>query len=340
MPAARCGSCVYHRTVIQASDTRTREADTRHAMRYADDLVRASEIDDRATALLAWAVCSDSRVTNDPVGSFADRGWSRYSHFTKSAVAAVSSTDTAVALQPLRTAFVAAVDRLSIFGGLDGALRLPLTALARLQVGTVTATEVAEGQIKPIGRFDFELSGTTPTKVEASIVATAEALRSLDPATQAGMSAHLVSAAAAATDVSLIARLTTGSPAASADPGTLLQAISGGAPRRPYLIGSYETLVPLAGTLRDLRELGVGILVTPAAAGMLIAVDAAGLLLSDGGATVEVSRHADILMDDGGSPAGTTVVSLWQRNLQAVRAERWIRVDFRADAVAFATVTP
>jgi hypothetical protein len=167
---------------------------------------------------------------------------------------------------------------------------------------------------------------------------TAEFAKAMNPAAQAGITELLINATKEAFNVEVVAALTAGAPAASSDVGTLLAAISGGAPAKPYIIGGYDTLVPLVDSLVALQALGVGVIPTPAASGMLIAVDATGVLFADGDATVATSRHATMLLDDGsgGSPGPT--VSLWQANLQALRAEWWFQIAFRPDASAWMNV--
>ena len=251
----------------------------------------------------------------------------------------VFSTDTGVELGPQpKAAFLAQTDRESLVRGLSSP-RFPLNGAARLQVGTVVAHQVGEAAVKPIGKIEFDLAGPG-AKIAATVVLSEETARSLDPATQDGVTAVLTSALARATDVYLVSVLTAGTPTGSATVADLFAAIE--APRRPVLIGGFDTVLALAaGTVRDLQGLGVQIMTSPAAAGLLIAVDAAGVLISDGDVVVETARHADVLLDDGaGSPSGTTVVSLWQQNLAALRAERWLRVAVRSESVAWATVTP
>jgi hypothetical protein len=107
-----------------------------------------------------------------------------------------------------------------------------------------------------------------------------------------------------------------------------------GNPRRPTLIGGYDSLIPLAPTLRDIRELGVNILVTPAATGLLIAVDGAGLLISEGDIEVTTARHATVSL--AGSPSVPNL-NLWQSNLIALRAEQFVRFAVRDGATAYAS---
>jgi hypothetical protein len=166
-----------------------------------------------------------------------------------------------------------------------------------------------------------------------------EAARVLDLPTQDGVRQVLVAACARATDRALLDVLTAGAPAGSATPAVLLAAISGGQPSAPFLIGGYDALLRLApGTLRDLGDLGIQILASPAAAGQLVALDASGLLISDDGVEVRTARHGSLLMDDGGSPEGTTVLNMWQSNFECVRAERYLRFALRDGAAAWATV--
>ena len=135
----------------------------------------------------------------------------------------------------------------------------------------------------------------------------------------------------------LFSRFTSGTPAASSDPGTLLAALSGGAARAPVLFGAYGTLLGLAaGVLRDLRDLGVIVVPVPEAGDYFVMVDAPGVLFADGGVELNTAAHASVDWDNA-SPA-TATFSLWENNCLGIRGERWIRADFRADAVAFASV--
>ena len=57
---------------------------------------------------------------------------------------------------------------------------------------------------------------------------------------------QLVSAVAAAYDAALVAALTSGAPTAGSGVGDLLSSISDGAPAKPYVIGGYDSLIPIA----------------------------------------------------------------------------------------------
>ena len=261
-----------------------------------------------------------------------------YSRFTKD-VDPVLSSDTGVTVPALDAGFIGQESRQSVLGKLLGlgAQSFTLGRAMRLQVGRLTAATVEEGATKPVGRIDFELAGA-PTKVAAAIVVSQEAVQSFGAATSDGITNALISASAAAVDVALVQVLTAGSPVGSASVADVFAACADGAPSRPVLISSLGTMLALpTGTIRDLQAMGVAVVTTPAAQGWLIGLDASGLAISDAGVSVQTAMHADILMDDGGSPPSSTVVSLWQLNLACLRAERFIRLALRQGACAFAS---
>jgi hypothetical protein len=281
------------------------------------------------------------------------RGVSRqFMPILKEAVDALDSSSEIAALRSLSAAFIGGVDSQSVFGQLSNVRRVP-PAKARLMIGVVEADVVAEETVKPVAAMEFDTADLRPVKVPATIIVSAELYRSLEPTALDVMRSSLAAALARAMDMRLLDPTSDAVPdvrpasltsdltpvSASADAagiGALLAAISNGQPAQPVVIGDYASLAPLAGALRDLRDvLGLKVIVSSAAAGTIIALDEAGLLFTDGGVVAETAKEANVLMDDGGSPAGTTVVSLWQRNLVALRAERFLSWVKRPDAVAY-----
>lgn len=245
---------------------------------------------------------------------------------------------------PLSAAFVGQVDRESIVGRIVPGLRLPPLVPMRVQTLDIEASTVGEGNSKPIARPAFTVDPSTPTKHVAMVVVSDDLLRAVDAVTLDSLHGMIVSATAAAVDTALVAAWTSGTPTAGstatlATIGALLNAISGGAPRRPYVIGSFATLAPLADSIDGLGKLGVTVLTTPAAGSRLIAVDGAGLVLSDAGAEVIVGRHASVSVSDGGSPEVFSTISLFQNNMSALRGERFLSVRGRANAFAFANIS-
>jgi hypothetical protein len=310
-------------------------------MRYASDHIRDIELEDRAAASIAWAVGKNTRYALNAWDHMNAAGYAHYKHFTKAATEPHTVDDLhSDDILQFTSAFLGMVVPRTLLGRLEGSQEFGLTQGARLLLGTVTARVVAEAELKPIGRLSFDVAGPA-SKITGEIVATREAVRSVDAKTIAGIRDALVAATVTASDVFTVDAVTAGSANPSTGVGDLLSAISGGSPARPYLVGGFDTLVPLAGTLADLRSLGVGILATPAAAGKLIAIDASGLLVSDEGASISIARHASILMSDDGTDVGSpgpTTVNLWQADLEALRCERFLRLPFRPAAIAWAAV--
>jgi hypothetical protein len=307
------------------------------------DFVQETENNRRATAWVAHVVGFNRHLVEDPIAALS-RDFGAYSWITKAAVDVVSADDWRAATAPLASAFLAGVDAQSILGRLAaaGAISIDLASHVKMLLGTVTAQVVDEGAPKPVGRLEFDLPGDAPSKITAEIVCSTEALRSLNLGALQGVRQALRSAVAARTDEYLISTLTTaaGSPESSAHLGALLATISEGRPAAPVVIGGLAELLLLdSGVLRDLRDLNVTILQTPAAAGKLFAVDAAGLMVADSGAELTIARHATVLLDDGSSPMTTTPTDLWTRNLAALRCERWLRCVVRPGAVSYGEVS-
>lgn len=67
---------------------------------------------------------------------------------------------------------------------------------------------------------------------------------------------------------------------------------------------------------------------SPADGGLIVAINASSVMLADdGGVEIDISREASLQMDsspDSPATGSTTLVSLWQHNMVAIRAERFI----------------
>jgi hypothetical protein len=305
------------------------------------DHVQSLETKARATARLAWAIANDNWLsdTSNSVASFNARGWKRYEGHAKAATSATTTTDEAIALMPLDTALLREIGQATIDGRLDGALRLPLTVASRLQVGSVTATTVDESGTKPVARLTFTVGDAPVEKTIGEIIISREAAQALGAETQAAIRELLVDAVARETDRRFVAAAVAAGTSTALSVATLLSSISSGAATRPHLVGGVDQLLALApGVLRDLREMGVAIVPSAAAAGQLIAIDASGVLIQDGGIDVQVGRHANVLLDDGVGEAGTTTISLFQSNMVSIRCERFVRFTIRPEAVAYHSV--
>lgn len=110
-----------------------------------------------------------------------------------------------------------------------------------------------------------------------------------------------------------------------------------GVPLYPGISGQGGTLVGLpVVTSENIPDVGD----SPANGGRIILLKADEILLADDGdVTIDVSREASLQMDstpDSPATATTVLVSLWQHNLVAVKAERYINwIKRRAEAVQY-----
>lgn len=59
------------------------------------------------------------------------------------------------------------------------------------------------------------------------------------------------------------------------------------------------------------------------------------MLADDAVPSVDISRETSLVMDDGGSPTVTTMVSMWQTNQVAIRVEQYITWKRRRDAAVY-----
>ena len=231
-------------------------------------------------------------------------------------------------------------------------MRLPPNTSGRVQTTTPTATWVAEGALKPVTSMGFDAVGLVPRKVVSTIVVSNELARAVAPRTVDSLTRALASACAAAVDTAAFdptlgatpgrpASLTNGAtevPATgeiAADVGNLLAAISEGAPTSPYLVTGWPPAAQMAAMLEGLRALGCGVLISPGAGELLIAIDAAGVAIASEDVRLLTSTHGDVLLDDGSSPPATTTVRLFQQNLVALMAEHSINWTTQPNAVAW-----
>jgi hypothetical protein len=305
------------------------------------DLVHEFEQTRRADARVAAFLALHESHNNRREA--ADRlGASAFAQF-KTAVTSIDSTSALGQLQNLDTALVTQVDRQSILGALldAGAVTLPAGFRGRLQVGAITGSTVVEGHRKPVYQLAFDLADAQPEPVQATIVVSRELFRDLDPTGVAGLRAILSSAVAGAVNARVLAQWTattaTAGEATAIDTlAALLLNVSGGAPSRPVLVTDWRVLLSLTPALADLRASGLVVVPIPEAANHMILVDAAGVLVTDAGLELGVAQYASVVLDNAGSPPDTPVISLFQTDQLAIRGERFVRVQFKDDALAHA----
>ena len=275
----------------------------------------------------------------------------------KSAIAVLDTAGTGLApTKPMVQALLAAVDRRSVLGQL-GAIKVPQANVGGV-AQTVSATSywVGEALAKAPSALGFAALSLTPRKVTTNVIAAEELLRFANVDALALLERAVVSATAAALDVALLDPANAG--IAGVKPpsltnglttipplldfqnqvGQALNAISGGSPSRPTLIVSLQTALRLSA-LPNIADY-VKVIVSPAASNKVIAVDADGIAYVDDGGNIDIGAPDMQLNDVPADPSTATTImtSLWQRDLRAIRVERWVSWAKRADAVAYLTL--
>lgn len=271
---------------------------------------------------------------------------------TKAAVAPGTTTDAAWAgalVQPsLFDGFLASVREQSILS------TLPVTPVAfnqkvpKRQTGATFAW-IGQNTPKKAGKMAFTGPVVPFTKAAGIVAFTSELMKLAQPNSEQMIYRSLVSDCVAFTD-SLF--LSTTAAVANVSPGGILNgvvAITAGATPDDTLAklistffaalptASAPTLIMSPGSASAFTALktapGPGIpdvVVTPHAGNHVIITDAAMIAVADGAVALDVSKDADVQLDDApASPptAATVLTSLWQANLVGVRTERAINWD-------------
>jgi len=273
----------------------------------------------------------------------------------KSAVGAIDTTSGLAPTRPLLAPLFAAIDKASVLGQLReaGAVKVPPSnAIGVTPTTNATAYWAGEGLAKPVSAAVLSALSLTLKKLISQVVLSEELLRvatetlnlierMIVSATASALNSALLDTAAVSTarPAGLLNGLTPLTPSGDLanQVGQVLGAISGGAPERPVLVVDLQTALRLTA-LPGLRDY-VKVIVSPAAAGRLIAIDAAGVAFSDDGGRIEIGQPALEMSDTPANPttSSTVLVATWQRNLAVIRVERFVSWTAR-NAVAFLTL--
>lgn len=110
--------------------------------------------------------------------------------------------------------------------------------------------------------------------------------------------------------------------------------------RNPLGQREFPDITPLGGTFEGYPVITSEAINADSNGGFMVFINQSDVLLADdGGVTIDVSREASLQMNttpDNPTTAATVMVSLWQRNLVGIRAERMINwKKRRAAAVGF-----
>ncbi|EMM6514566.1 phage major capsid protein [Enterobacter ludwigii] len=256
-------------------------------------------------------------------------------------------------------------------GGIPALRQVPFNIRIPAQTSGGSANWVGQGKAKPLTKFDFESITFSFAKVAAIAVLTDELIRFSNPAADALVRNALAEAVIARLDTDFInpskaevpnvspasvtngitAIPSTGNPdddaaaafgvfvAANLQPNGAVWLMSSttalALSMRKNALGQkeYPDMTLLGGTFQ-----GLPVIVSQYVGNQLVLVNAPDIYLADdGGVAVDMSREASLEMEsdptgDSITPTGTELVSMFQTNSVAIRAERWINWKRRRTA--------
>jgi hypothetical protein len=233
---------------------------------------------------------------------------------------------------------------------------VPFRAYINKELTSGSASWVSESAMKPLTAIAY----TTPLYLEdfkqvITVVLTDELVKMSNPSAEAcvrrSIGATLAEfsdqqflnptvAAVANTNCASITSGSTNVPSTgvtqaniSADLASMLAAL--GSWREPRFIMRPQTAAYVAGTLGVLAPnlkatadggslCGIPVLCSTNMFAGIVLLDLADVMYAATDIELGLARQTSIAMDDGGSPATATVVSLWQANMAAIRAERYV----------------
>lgn len=272
--------------------------------------------------------------------------------------AAVPGMGGAVLLPPVLTKpLIALADATAILPRLN-AQRVVFDLPVPVETAPIGASWVAAGSAKPIAKGQLTNATLTRDKIVATVVVSNELLKFGGATAEAWLRGALARAVAVGIDAALLSTTdarsildgvtaTTGTGTPDGDLKALLAAFTGSV-EHAVLIMSSRNAVAAALSGDPFAELtvlggtaGVPVVAGDSAGDVVVLVDTSRLLYADEGElAISVTNQAALEMDDaptGSSltPTATSLVSLFQTNSTAIRAERYIAFQALAGAVAW-----
>jgi HK97 family phage major capsid protein len=247
----------------------------------------------------------------------------------------------------------------------DGAFfRVPLRTRVSVVTTAASGAVVGEGQPKPVSKLALTNQELLVRKVVSIVALNQEVVRSVDPAALDLINNELRKAVASKSDETFLDILvnTTGIASAAstgmsaaqfaADLSGALDSISYGSNARLYLVLSPAAAKVVAfmrdanGTLYpDMSVTGNGTIagikvIVSGSASDAILFDASQIAANSDTIVIDASSQASVVLDDAPSSGPQGMTSLWQSNMQALRATRYFGVEvLRPEAVAVITGT-
>ena len=263
--------------------------------------------------------------------------------------------------QDLVETFVESLRSTSIFDRMltDGALRrIPLQTRVTSTTAAAIGTETAQTYPKPVSSITLGQSALERRKASTILVLSEEVVGNMSPAALAFIDAELRAAVSAGMNAGILSTVAAGltpttssgtdAAAVLADVAVLLGAVGVKANSRPYLVTTSDVATQLLtmpdadgvqafpGVTTQGGELcGIPLLVSDEiASATMMLLDASRCAGDSETITLEEARHASLVMDTAPSQGAAQVVSMFQTNSRALKAERWYGFDLLDDTAA------
>ena len=280
-----------------------------------------------------------------------------------------------VPLSALAADFIAFMTPQTIIGRIPGVRSVPFNTLVQVDLGGGAAKWVGEGKPKPLTKFSYSSVTIPPAKVAAITAFTEELARNSSPAAETEFRRQLTRVISTYLDQQFIDPAV--AAVAGVSPASITNGITGTAATDDAwldiagLLGSFATAQkPLSGITLIMSETnafalaaqrdatgaasfpnmatsggsinGISVITSQVVGQLVVAVYAPEILIADdGGIQIDASREASLQMSDtpmDPADATTVYVSMFQNNMIALRAERfisWLRAT--STSVAYLT---
>lgn len=229
-------------------------------------------------------------------------------------------------------------------------MRVPFSTPVAVQTTRPVGYKVAQGEPKPVTSMGSVTVNLAPEVVGSLLVMSDELLRSTAPGTDAEIAKQVSSAIISAANTALLDPSATGSITNGITPESsggitddallndLTELLRVG--DAPVVVTSLPWAVRITAALRGAERL-FPLLVAPEAGDRLIAVDPRGVAVAIGDVDVTSAASAALQMQDDPTTGATNLVSMFQTDSTAIRAQifaNWERL--RDDAVAVLELLP
>ena len=278
----------------------------------------------------------------------------------KAAATAQSTTDSAQALvdSGISGELVELLRDKSVFETALPFMRTaPFEQRIAIEESAASAQWVGEGELKPITAREYDAEALQPYKANIVTVVSRELWRFSRPSIEEANRRSLARSVAQFLDEQFLdptvaaiaglnpASVTNGStPVVSTGPaaaqiqtdlnGMLATLASFGEPRfimgrgtAAHIAGSSGAIFPKIN-VNGGELCGIPVSTAEHLAGFIALVDLSDILVAVDPLSIAIFSQGSIILDDGTSPSNTDLVSMWQKNLMAIRVERrvsWLR---------------